>query len=268
VHSAIAPSTQTAVTVVMAVFAVGALAFSLLHWRRTRNPMFLLLLVSGGCMMLMEPAVDTVGGCWFPKIHSWVVFTAWGRPIPLWLCLAYFFYFGILGGVFWAIIRRGVTRGQVWALFALGMAGDFVLETVLLHFNTYIYYGGQPLRVLKFPLWWAPVNSVIVVVLAATIVRLEPLLAGRRQLLVIPLAVSVSAALNCAAGWPSWFVINSHVGAVPRQLGGLATFALAGWFVSLIARLVPAPVTLHSDRTDCMVPVLRSTREVSQSWLC
>jgi hypothetical protein len=249
VQSAINSSTQTSVTAVMAAFALGAFAFSLFHWRRTRNPMFLLLFVSGGCMMLMEPAVDTVGGCWFPKIHSWVVFTAWGRPIPVWLCLAYFFYFGILGGVFWTIMRRGVTRAQVFGLFAIGMAGDFILETVLLHFNTYIYYGGQPLRVLKFPLWWAPVNSVIVVVLAAVIVRFEQALAGRRQLLVVPLSVSVSAALNCAAGWPSWFVINTPMGPVPRQIGGLATFALAFWFVSLVPRLLPEPAA-HPVRSD------------------
>jgi hypothetical protein len=250
IHSAIDPTTQNWVTGVMAAFALGTLAFSLVDWARSRKPTFLLLFLAGGSMLAMEPAVDTVGGCWFPKIHSWVAFTAYGRPIPLWLCLAYFFYFGIGVGVFWSIMRRGVTRGGIWLLFAAGIVGDFVFETVLLHFNTYIYYGGQPLIVMKFPLWWAPVNSLIVVVAAATVVRLEQRLAGWRQLLIIPLAVSVSAAVNCAAGWPSWFVINTRMDSVPRQLGGVATFVLAAWFVSLIARLEPEPApVLAQSRT-------------------
>jgi hypothetical protein len=67
-------------------------------------------------------------------------------------------------------------------------------------------------------------------------------------LLIIPLAVSVSAAVNCAAGWPSWFVINTPMAPLPRQLGGLVTFALAGWFVSLIARLVPEPAPALARR--------------------
>jgi hypothetical protein len=243
-HSAITPSTQTVVTIVMAAFAVATLAFSVVWWARRREATFLILFLAGGCMLAMEPFVDTVGDCWFPRIHSWVVFTAFGRPEPLWLCLAYFFYFGIGIGAFWAIIRRGVTRRQLWGLFALGVAGDSLFEFVLLRFHTYIYYGGQPLRVLRFPLWWAPVNALIVLVTAVAVARLHGYLAGRRQLLIIPLAVSVSAAANAAAGWPSWLAINSRMSWAPRQLCGLATFALACWFVSVVARAgasVPAP---------------------------
>jgi hypothetical protein len=248
IHSAIDPTTQKWVTGVMAAFALGTLAFSVVDWARSRKPTFLLLFLAGGSMLAMEPAVDTVGGCWFPKIHSWVAFTAYGRPIPLWLCLAYFFYFGIGVGVFWSIMRRRSTHAQIWLLFAAGIVGDFVFETVLLHFNTYIYYGGQPLIVMKFPLWWAPVNSLIVVAAAAIVIRLQQRLTGWSQLLIIPLAVSVSAAVNCAAGWPSWFVINTPMAPFPRQLGGLVTFALAGWFVSLIARLVSEPAPALASR--------------------
>lgn len=241
VHSAITPSTQTAVTATMAAFAAGAFVYSLWHWRRSGKPVFLLLFLAGGCMMAMEPAVDTVGGVWFPRVHSWVAFTAYGRPIPVWLCLAYFFYFGIGIGVFWTIIRRGVSARQLWGLFVLGMVGDFVFEAVLLHFNTYIYYGGQPLRALKFPFWWAPVNAVIVLVAATAVARFERQLTGRRLLLIIPGLVTISAAVNAAVGWPSWLVINSRMSWAPRQVGGLATFALALWLVSLLARLLPEP---------------------------
>jgi hypothetical protein len=192
-------------------------------------------------MMAMEAFVDTVGCCWFPRGHSWVVFTAFGRPIPVWLCLAYFFYFGILGGVFWTYMKRGIRPAGVWALFAVGVVGDAIFEMILLHFHTYIYYGGQPLRVLHFPFWWAPVNSLIVVVVAGVVARFDDYLTGRRALLIVPIAVSASAAVNAVAGWPSWLVINSKMPWFPRQLGGLLTFVIAAWIVSLIVKLVPRP---------------------------
>jgi hypothetical protein len=240
-NSAITPSTQTAVTATMAAFAVGALIYSLYHWRRTGKPVFLMMFIAGGAMMAMEAAVDTVGGCWFPRIHSWVVFTAYGRPIPLWLCLAYFFYFGILGGVFWTVMRRGISAPGVWGLFLVGIVGDAIFEMILLHFHTYICYGGQPLRILRFPFWWAPVNSLIVVVAAGALTRFEDYFRGARALLIIPMAVSASAAVNALAGWPSWLVINSKMPWLPRQLGGLLTFVIAGWFVSLVAKLIATP---------------------------
>jgi hypothetical protein len=242
IHSSITPSTQTAVTATMAAFAAGAFIYSLYHWRRSGKPVFLALFVAGGCMMAMEAFVDTVGACWFPRGHSWVAFTAFGRPIPVWLCLAYFFYFGILGGIFWTVMRRGVTPRVGWTLFLVGVAGDAMFEMVLLHFHTYIYYGGQPLRVLRFPFWWGAVNSLVVVVVSGVVARFEGYLTGRRALLIIPIAVSGSAAVNAVAGWPSWLVINSKMPWFPRQLGGLLTFVIAAWIVSLVIKLLPRPV--------------------------
>ena len=35
------------------------------------------------------------------------VFTLWDRPMPVWLCLTYFVYFGVGGGLTWLVLRRG-----------------------------------------------------------------------------------------------------------------------------------------------------------------
>jgi predicted membrane channel-forming protein YqfA (hemolysin III family) len=75
----------------LAIIAALGVCYSLYQWHRTGRPVMLLLFVAGGCMMVFEPLVDTVGACWFPK-DSWVAFEAWGRPMPIWLCLAYFFW--------------------------------------------------------------------------------------------------------------------------------------------------------------------------------
>jgi hypothetical protein len=243
----------------MVAFAIGALIYSIYHWRRTGAPMFLMMFISGGCMVAMEAAIDTLGGCWFPRIHSWVAFTAYGRPIPVWMIFAYFFYFGILGGVFWSVMRDGITARGVWGLFVLGAVGDAIFEIILLHFHTYIYYGGQPLRLLRFPFWWAPVNSLIVVALAGVIARAGTYFSGWRAVLIIPTAVSVSAAVNALAGWPSWLVINSKMPWLPRQIGGIVTLVISCWIVGLVVRLVVAPATPTVTDPRLDAPVTANT---------
>src|SRR5215213_3608680 len=135
-EAAIDPAVQFWATSFMALMAGGALLYALYQWRRSGKPTFLLLYLSGGAMMAFEPLVDTVGACWFPENNAWVAFHAYGRPLPVWLCLVYFVYFGIGVSVVWQAMRRGLSRAQLWYVFIGCMVGDFVLEAVLLHFDT------------------------------------------------------------------------------------------------------------------------------------
>jgi hypothetical protein len=230
----VSDTVETTVTTVMASLAAAALVFALVYWWRTGRPTILALFFAGGAMMLLEPFVDVVGGCWHPNDLA-RVFTLWDRPMPVWLCLTYFVYFGVGGGLTWMVVRRGVSSKVLWALFASGAVGDTVMEMVLMHWNTYVYYGEQPLVVLKFPLWWAAVNSAIDVAVAVAIVRFEPHLRGVRAVLIIPLAMAVSAAVNTVAGWPSWTAINSNIGGLGGAVLGVATFVVAAAIMRVLA---------------------------------
>lgn len=232
-------SSELGVTLFMGAMAALTLVFALVHWRRTGRPIFLLLFCVGGLMVFFEPMVDTVGAVWFPA-NSMVALELYHRIIPIWVCLTYFSYFGIGVGAAWLAIRAQPTRRRLWTLWCAFIVADVVMEVVLLHLDgIYLYYAAPPLVVAKFPLWWAPVNSLIIVGTAAVIRRLEPTLRGPRYLLIIPAGLSCSAAGNAVAGWPSWLVINSDLGPLPTQLGGVATFAAAAWIVGgVLAPLV------------------------------
>lgn len=237
VDSAIDPLLQIWMTSLVGAIAIATMIFSLIYWRRTGNALTLALVFSGGACMLLEPIVDLVGGCWHPAINQWTAFTALGRPMPAWLCLCYFAYFGLGSGLMSIAMARGMTGTRLWRLFILGMVGDAALEITLLNFEAYYYYGYQPLLILKFPLWAAPVNSLIALAAAVAAFRAAPYLRGWRIVLVVPMTLSVSAAVNAAVGWPAWIVINTELPWAIKQLGGLATFALAGWFMLGIVKL-------------------------------
>jgi hypothetical protein len=237
------------ITAVLAAFALIALGFALIHWARSGRPVVLLLFISGGLMMVFEAMVDTVGGCWFAE-NSIVAFSAWGRPIPVWLCLAYFFYFGIGVGLLWMSMHRGMTRAQLWGAFVFAMIGDLVFETILLRFDPYAYYGYQPLRLGKFPLWWAAVNGLIPIVLAALTFHIDAVLRGWKHLLIIPLALTTSAATNAAIGWPSWTVINTDLGWAVTQAGGLLTFVLAFSIMAIVVRFTAVQSASNRANSD------------------
>lgn len=232
------PAVNLNVTIVIGLLAALGFAWALFDWRRTKKPFAVILFAAGGCMMLMEPMVDTVGACWFPK-NSWVGYEAWGRILPVWLCICYLMYFGVGVAVNWKLFQRGLTRGQVWTLFWVTALADTVLEETLMHFGAYYYYGYQPLILIKFPLAWAPVNSLITMVSAAVAFHFQDYFArGWRQFMLIPAMVSTSAAVNCMAGWPAWLVINTALPGWMTQAGGLVTCALCGWFMWMVVNVV------------------------------
>jgi hypothetical protein len=251
---AVDKTAELGITIALAFVVAVALIFSLIDWYRTGRPLVLCLIASGGAIMIFEPMVDTVGGCWFPS-NSWTAFSAWGRPLPVWLCLAYFVYFGITTSAIWKALRKGLTQREIWLIFCAAMLGDLIFETVLLTMNPYVYYGYQPLLLGKFPLWWMAVNGAIPLVLAALIYRFDSYFRGWKTLAVIPLALTTSVAVNAAVGWPSWLVINTDVGWVLTQVGGLATFVVAGYVVKVVASVVASP---RAGRE----PLPRKTRQV------
>lgn len=246
VDSVISDAVDRNVNIVMFALAGLALAYSLVYWRRTGRPTFLLLFVAGGAMMVLEPLVDTVGACWFPE-DSWRAFELWSRPIPVWLCVTYFVYFGIGGGLTWVLMRRGASAVTLWLVFAGDIAADFVLEATLLHWDTYVYYGDQPLVFAKFPFWWAAVNASIAMAVPAAIVLCERGLRGWRQVYIVPLALSISAAVNIVVGWPSWTAINSDPSDLARQALGLLTFAFA---IAGMKLLIGAVATSPRERRE------------------
>jgi hypothetical protein len=219
---------------VMSVLWCVALVVALVQWRRSGRPIILTLFLAGGAMMLMEPLVDTVGGCWFPE-DSIIFYSGWGRPIPLWVCMTYFVYFGLGAGGAYYMMINGARYGQLMLFYLGEILADTLLEIVMLNSGAYTYYGNQPLVMASFPLWWAMVNSLISFAAAAVTYTLAPRLRGPALILLIPALLCTSAAVNAAVGWPAWFAVNSDLGVVGTQLAGLVTCLFAFGLAHAIA---------------------------------
>jgi hypothetical protein len=179
------PSTaQTIITVVLAVVVVAFVVAALVDWRRSGSPAFLLMLVGGYVCSFNEAMVDVLGHCFFP-VDGVIAYTAFGRPVPAWVVLAYIVFFGGLSYLMALAFKRGASHRTMWLAIAVFGVLNVLLEIPMLRAGLYVYYGNQPFAVGGFPLSWLVINSLGSLFGAVMIVRLSWFFTGPRQLLLV-----------------------------------------------------------------------------------
>lgn len=169
-----------------------------------------MFLIGGLLMCVNEGLVDHNGRVWFHTEGQWTAFIDYGVHLPVWLVLAYIWFFGGRAMVIWHLIENGAAKDPRWIYRHWGVviAIDIVLENIALYLGLFLYYGEQPFQIGKFPLWWAAINATTPIVLAVVITVLRPYLTGWRVAWVILLAPCVAAAVNAGLGWITWSAIN------------------------------------------------------------
>jgi hypothetical protein len=212
----------------------------IMFWRRTKNPIVLLMLLGGLTTVIVEPYLDFIGGAFHPVHGQNVAFELMGRPIPWWVIPCYMFLFGGLGTLNYMAFTKGATMRQVWLWFFVPMSVDIIMEEMMMHFNLYSYYGQQPLIVFsKFPLWWSATNGMGVFLGVVIVTLMAPYLKGWK-LLLIPVIMPVADGLGYAAvGLPTIIAVQTpNLPMYVSQLAGIADFALTALFVYWAALLL------------------------------
>jgi hypothetical protein len=236
-YDAVMPVVEQRVMVALMVPAVVGAVLLAARSARARDFVPALCLVAGGVCVFLEPIIDVLGGCWYPRIgQQATVLDTLGRPIPWWALLGYVMYMG--GGTL--VVERLVrTRGPsvVWQLFPAIAAFEMVFEFWAVQTGTYVYYGNQPLVLFDFPLWWAFVNTSVPLVAGLVIARCRPVLAGRSAFTLVLLIPSIDGAANLSTAWPTYNAIGSSAPEIAVQLAGIVTCASALGTVALAVRL-------------------------------
>lgn len=234
-------------TTAQTVFTVGqivpmAIFFWLAHRYRRQHRTWIpwAILAGGFAMSIIEPFVDHNGLVWFPTEGQATAFRDYGVSLPLWLVIAYIWFFGGRVLYLWHALEIGKGADRTWWFKSWGVVFgiDIVLETVGLYMGLFFYYGEQPFKLGKFPLWWAAINSTTPLVLAVLIFVLRSQLRGWRMLAIVPMSAATCAAVNAAAGWPVYGAL--HNTQCPTSLvwcAGALTFALAIGIVHLTRAL-------------------------------
>ena len=215
------------VALVAAALTFGvSVVLALRSWRKTGSALWLACLAGGIVCASVEPIVDTIGLCWFPK--SQTAFETFGRSIPWWVVFSYGNFFGNLPYLFCRAFEKGITKRFFWQALAVGFVFNAVIEVPVLQAGVYTYYGNQPFNLGGFPLWWMFVNTGgaltagMILWHFRSVLRTRPGLIGAVPLLTGP----VYLAWSVAVGLPLHSALNSAAPMSVTTIAGLVTIGL------------------------------------------
>ena len=234
------PTFQAVFTAAMFLGIVALGAYALLLWRRERTPIPLLLMAGGFVAMLSEPIVDVMGLCVYPTEGMWVLFTTFGRPIPLFM-VVYVWFVGGQALLVWRSLERNGGAAAVWRWLGVFFVVDVVMETVAVRFfRLYVLYGAQPFSVLGLPWWWILVNVTMPVITGIVVYRAAPLLPGMKVLGVVALVPMTITGVNAATSFGMWNALHTDLGYALTWPVGVLTIGLTLFLVWLGAQAASA----------------------------
>jgi hypothetical protein len=218
---------QMIITVILGVVVAAFALAALYDWRRTGRPTFVLMLVGGYVCSFNEALVDVLGHCYFPG-DGVIAYTAFDRPVPVWVVLAYVVFFGGLSYLMSEAFKRGASRRAMWAGISIFGVLNVLLEIPMLRSGLYLYYGAQSFEVGGFPIIWLVINSLGSLFAAVVITRLSWFFTGARQLLLV--------AVPFATYMASWVLTMPHFAITNTDASGATRAAAA--IVSMVLGLI------------------------------
>jgi hypothetical protein len=232
---------QTAFIVYTAITA--AVTGGLVLWwaisdEHRRGPGFLLVLLGGFISGFSEAWLDNVVLVWWPPDQDLGFFDAMGRTVPIFVPVGYAWFCGGLLYFTARFYERGVTARQVWAILGLVVVVDFIGIGLPTWLGLLGFFGDPPMNILGYPLWWAAIDGVDVILGGAVLYFLLPVLKGWRRLwlmLVPPIMIGLSAG---AVGWPVSTAINSGWSTGAKWIAATVTIGLGLAIVHLVAQVV------------------------------
>jgi hypothetical protein len=242
--------------------ALVAVCLAVVAWRRSGQPLYLLVLLGGAIASFNEPVLDILGLVWYPTPGQNVAFTAFDRSIPMWVVVSYMSYYGVLACLTLIFLKRSPTLRQFAMLEVAVLVVDCILEPLFLSTGLYTYYGAQAVTIFGLPIVWPFINSLAVSLIAVALHLGAKWFVGWRVCL-IPLVPPALQMLAGTTGLPAFAALSSsHAGAasvLPAMVTVVLVLAIAYAQLELVftntaSRLgldTPAPVAASAEVEKC-----------------
>lgn len=223
---------QTAGWVVLWL-VVGGLAVTLAGavfiTRRDRNPLFLLLLVSGALLFpfFVEPAGDIILATWYPADTPAIAATILGRHIPWFVVIGYAAGIPTACYVGYRMIVAGMAVKRILLALAVISLSEGVIEMTAVHFGFMSYYGNRAL-VFGVPLSTLVQNAGMFVLIGVALAWLVPKLHGWTWVIVPLVPPMVFMAYVVACTMPSFYAIHGQFAPIPFWIAAAISTVLNG----------------------------------------
>ena len=239
---------QDVLLVTMSLAAVAAVAFSVRECRRRSDLIPAFVLLGAAIAIAYEPLGDFLVLAFYPVHHSigWV--SMLGHKVPLFIEILYLWYFVPFVLLFMRLAERGFTARRWWTLWGGTYLFCSAFEVLGLHLKTWLYYGPQPMVVLKLPIWVPFTYVSFLFAIGAGVYCITRGLERRHHWLVVPAVPILLAASHAAASFPGASALYSTRNGTVLFLGGLGSIAVAA-LIAYALRLPLAAARLAAPAT-------------------
>lgn len=218
---------QSALIALNSVIALLALWFLGSEVRRRRDWVPVYALIGAGLAVFYEPLGDLLVSVLYP-IHGqigWI--DTFGRKIPFFIGVLYFWYMSVPAVFFLRAVERGLTPRTLWLMYGgvFGIALSYELLGVGL--GAWIYYGPQPFVVAGVPMWAAFTYAGFVVAHCVGVHSIVSTFKRENHWLIIPAVPILLAGGHCALALPAASAMWSTDNMIWIGSGAALTIALS-----------------------------------------
>ncbi|SHW94664.1 Uncharacterised protein [Mycobacteroides abscessus subsp. abscessus] len=233
---------QTAGWIVLGLVSVAlltTLVSAVIITRRDRNPLFLLLLISGAVLFpfFVEPAGDIILATWYPPDTPAIAATILGRHIPWFVVIGYAAGIPVACYAGYQMITAGLEAKRLLLALAAISLSEGVIEMAAVHFGFMSYYGNHAL-IFGVPLSSLVQNAGMFAVIGVSLAWLVPKLHGWTWVVIPLVPPMVFLAYVVACTIPSFYAIHGEFKPT------------AFWIAAAISTLLNGAVAVAALYTD------------------
>jgi len=249
-------SFQITQIIIGAVLVAIAFAYTVYVARKDKVLYPYFLFFGAGLSGLTEPILDVLGISTQPEIHQITAYVLFGRKIPMYLAICYFYYFPI--PILWLVRRlaAGMNTRQWWRFF-LGLS---IFTTVFdipgIQQGLWRYYGPmQPPGLFGFPAWWwfGQSSSICLTAMVIHLLRHTILTEARSILLIAITPILLFAGLEGPA-IPITLALHSSTNPMVTAIVQPVTIALHLMIVWLCGQVVAYRHSTSTTTLDARGP--------------
>jgi hypothetical protein len=228
IHAVMPSTTQTVLTIVIGLIVLIELIYAVTESRRRRDLVPLFAMVGAGLAVFWEPIGDMLIKAYYPKHGQDTWFTAFGRPIPVFVGLLFIVYMSAASLWLLRASKHGISAKQWWTYYlGLGVITSvFEMFVLSVGGKAWIYYGRQPL-VLHAPVLTTLSNCGFIVALAAGTTALARFLPRKQLWLIVPAVPVLFAGSQAGTALPLAYSLYSTRVMSLLILGALGSVALS-----------------------------------------
>lgn len=225
-------------TILMCLVTAGFFLWWLVSERK-HGPALPILLIGGALSGFMEPFLDNVVLVGYPMDQHTPFFVAFERPVPVFVIIGYAWFCGGLLYILARVFQKRLSTHKIWALYGVIAVIDFVAIGLSAWLGILVFFGDPPLMIAKFPIWWASIDGLNVVLGGTLACFLVDQLRGLNQLWLLLLPSVVLGAAAGIVGWPISTAINSTWSMEAKYACALVSIGLSLACVHFIAQTAP-----------------------------